>query len=152
MFCGIQFLLGHDGITSTLFLWGIYYGCFAGHVVKVFCNIWFGWLQNFGCYCKETGVGLGLLLIFVFGLVIFLSASDDTANLSGQILPSGVHTAQYFECSVIIPGAAIEVGKGLDRVSISWLPCMGASLVHALYVTSLASWVKLLPMVDAQFS
>ena len=154
MFCSIKFLLGHNGVTSTLFLWGIHYRCVAGYAVKVFCYIWLGWLQSFGHHCRETGVGLGLLLIFVFVLAWSSSSSppDDIANSSGQILPSGVHIAQYFECSVIIAGAAGKVGECVHGVSITWLPCMGARLVDTCCAASLASWVKPLSMVDLQFS
>ena len=80
------------------------------------------------------------------------SQSDDIADSSGQILHRGVHITQYFECSVIFAGAAGEVGEGVDGVSISWLPCMGARLVDVICATSLASWDKPLPVVDAQFS
>ena len=58
---------------------------------------------------------------------------------------------QYFECSVIFAGAASEADEDVERVSISWLPCMGVRLVDTLCTESLASWVKLLLMVDAQF-
>ena len=63
-----------------------------------------------------------------------------------------MHITQYLECSVTFAGAAGEVGEDMDGVSISWLPCMGARLVDMLCAASLASWVKLLLMVDAQFS
>ena len=57
------------------------------------------------------------------------SQSDHIVNSSGHILPSDVHIAQYLECSAIFAGAVGEVGEDMDRVSISWLPCIGARLV-----------------------
>ena len=39
----------------------------------------------------------------------------------------------------------------MDDVSISWVPCMGATLVDVPLATSLTSWVSSLPMMDAQF-
>ena len=81
---------------------------------------------------------MGLLLIIVFGLAISSpsSQSDDNANSSGQILSSGVHIAQYFECFVIFAGAAGEIGEDVAGVSISWLPCIGIRLVDTLCATS----------------
>ena len=46
----------------------------------------------------------------------------------------------------------MKVGEGMDGVSISWLPCMGGKLVNMFCAASLACWVKLWLMVDAQFS
>ena len=52
----------------------IYYRDFAGHAVQIFSNEGFGRVQSYGHHCRETGVGLGLLLIivFIFGLVFFV--------------------------------------------------------------------------------
>ena len=68
-----------------------------------------------------------------------------------DILPSGVHFTQHFEFSVIFTGLAGEMGEGTDGVSIGWFPCMGARLVDVLCTACLASWVRFLLMVDAQF-
>ena len=80
-----------------------------------------------------------------------LFQSDDIGNSFRHVLPSGVHITQHLEYLVIFAGASGEVGEGRDGVSISWFPCMGARLVDVLYAVFLASWIKLLLMVDSQF-
>ena len=72
MFCGIQFLLGHNGVMSMLLFWGVHYGAFTGQAAEVLSNKGFGWLQSFDNHWKDIRAGLGLLLVFVFDLVFFI--------------------------------------------------------------------------------
>ena len=94
MFGGIQFSLGHFGVMPMLPLWDVHY---RGSLVML--SKYFGRLQSFGHHWKETVAGLGLLLIYVLSLAWTSSSSqsDDIANSSGQVVPSGVQIAQYFE-------------------------------------------------------
>ena len=81
------------------------------------------------------------------------SQSEDNANLPGQFMPIGEHIAQYLESSVAFVEAAGEEGEGGDGVlSTNLLFCMGARFVNTLHVASIASWVRLLPVVDFQFN
>ena len=102
---------------------------------------------------NKLGLASGCSWSYFLVLPSSSSQSEDNVNLHGQSLPNGVHTVQYLEFSVTFVKALDEGGEGGDGVlSTNWLPCMETRFIDVLSVASMASWVRLLPVIDFQFN
>ena len=114
--------------------------CLGGCAVKVVTA------KNLGL---DSGVFCSLPLSLFSSLIqsssSLSSQCDDIGNSFGHVFPSGVHIAQYLECSVNYIGALGEVEDNMDEVSIGRLVSMG-TLAVVVPATSLA-----FPKVADQF-
>ena len=159
--CGIQFLLGHDSVTSTLLFQSVNYRGFPRNVVEIFSNEVFGYLLSYGLCCRETNQ------LQNWGW--FGTGSDHCLYLC--LCPGLLHL--HPNLMQTLPGIFYQVGcisHSIENVQLSleglqvkglrvWMECSltgflvwGARLVDTFCAASFTSWVKLLSMVDTQFS